>query len=96
MKYTNWHGTRALVVVFFTQQKLTLHGEVWKFSISRGGWLFQDFWQAGQLVSAWVSVAGFWGRIYVSNEKMGHKWLCRVFVGDEILPSYVGIIIKHL
>ena len=30
----------------------------------------------------------------LSNSKKG-PWLFRGFVGDEILPSYVGIIINH-
>ena len=28
----------------------------------------------------------------MSNEKRDFKWLFRGFVGDEILPRYVGII----
>ena len=30
----------------------------------------------------------------VNNEKKG-PWLFRGFVGDEILPSYIGILINH-
>ena len=35
------------------------------------------------------------GKTEMSNEKKGLPWLFRVFFGDEILPSYMGIIINH-
>ena len=28
-------------------------------------------------------------------EQYPKSWLCKLYIGDEILPSYMGIIIRH-
>ena len=48
--------------------------------------IFQMGWNH-QLVENWEDT---WGE----SDKWKNSWLCRGFVGDEILPSYVGIIMN--
>ena len=48
--------------------------------------IFQMGWNQ-QLVENWEDT---WGE----SDKWKNSWLCRGFVGDEILPSYVGIIMN--
>ena len=59
--------------------------------VNQKGWWFQRFF-----VVFLAYYMGKWSnshRIHVSNEKRALGWLG--YIGDEILPSYIGILTSH-
>ncbi len=66
-----------------------------RLSVLRNGWVLESFASMGAGGWLWLKqVYGILGPYTWGPWKKRLPWLFRLFVGDEILPSYMGIIVN--